>query len=50
MYTFEKFLLKVRKFKLGIKTITCKNCGWTWNLKNGGKDPYICHKCGYNNE
>jgi hypothetical protein len=33
-----------------VETITCKNCGWTWDLKDGGSDPYICHKCGYNNE
>ena len=32
------------------KTITCKNCGWAWKLSEGGKDPYICHKCGYNNK
>ena len=30
-------------------TIKCKNCGWSWNLKDGGKDPYMCHKCGYDN-
>jgi DNA-directed RNA polymerase subunit RPC12/RpoP len=31
------------------KTITCENCGWEWKLEDGGKDPYICHKCGYDN-
>ena len=29
--------------------ITCEKCGWKWKLDNGGQDPYICHKCGYNN-
>jgi hypothetical protein len=29
--------------------IKCKNCGWEWKLSDGGKDPYICHKCGTNN-
>jgi hypothetical protein len=29
--------------------VTCVNCGWEWNLKDGGNDPYICHKCGYDN-
>jgi hypothetical protein len=27
------------------KTITCKKCGWQWKLKDGGDDPYVCHKC-----
>lgn len=28
--------------------ITCK-CGWKWDLKDGGNDPYVCHKCGNDN-
>ena len=28
--------------------ITCK-CGWSWKLKDGGNDPYTCHKCGHDN-
>lgn len=31
-------------------TVKCKNCGWEWKLSDGGKDPYICHKCGYDNK
>jgi hypothetical protein len=27
------------------KTITCKKCGHKWKLKDGGDDPYVCHKC-----
>lgn len=27
------------------KTITCSKCGWEWKLKDGGDDPYVCHKC-----
>jgi hypothetical protein len=30
-------------------TITCENCKWEWELEDGGKDPYVCHKCGYDN-
>tara|TARA_R110000782_G_scaffold205467_1_gene293779 strand:- start:70 stop:426 length:357 start_codon:yes stop_codon:yes gene_type:complete len=30
--------------------ITCKNCGWSWNKKDGGDNPCKCHKCGYNNK
>jgi hypothetical protein len=29
--------------------VKCENCGWQWNLKDGGNDPYVCHKCGYDN-
>ena len=29
--------------------ITCEKCGWEWKLEDGGKDPYICHKCGHDN-
>ena len=29
--------------------IKCENCGWEWNMKDGGKDPYVCHKCGSDN-
>jgi len=31
------------------KTVNCKECGWEWEMKDGGKDPYVCHKCGYDN-
>jgi hypothetical protein len=27
--------------------IVCDNCGWSWNIKDGGDDLYICHKCGH---
>ena len=29
--------------------IQCDRCSWTWNIKDGGDDLFICHKCGYNN-
>ena len=29
--------------------IICDNCGWEWDKKDGGKDLYICHKCGHDN-
>ena len=29
--------------------IKCSNCKWTWLKKDGGNNPYLCHKCGYNN-
>jgi len=30
--------------------VICGNCGWSWKVSEGGKDPYICHKCGYDNK
>ena len=30
--------------------IKCSNCGWEWELSNGGDDPYLCHKCGHDNK
>ena len=30
--------------------IVCRNCGWEWNIKDGGMKPYVCHKCGFDNE
>lgn len=29
--------------------VICDNCGWSWDLSDGGEDPYICHKCGNDN-
>ena len=30
--------------------IKCSECGRKWSLSDGGNDPFICHKCGRNNE
>jgi hypothetical protein len=30
-------------------SIVCDNCGWTWKIKDGGNDLYICHKCNHDN-
>jgi len=30
--------------------VTCSGCGWDWELSDGGNDPYVCHKCGHDNE
>jgi len=30
--------------------IVCDNCGWSWNIVDGGNDLFICHKCGHDNE
>ena len=30
--------------------IKCDNCGWSWNIVDGGDDLFICHKCGHDNK
>ena len=30
-------------------SIVCDDCGWTWKIKDGGDDLFICHKCGHDN-
>jgi len=37
-------------FNSQVNIIVCKNCGHSWDVKDGGEDPYMC-KCGtYNDE
>ena len=47
-------LITERQKKMILETVTnkeiiCDKCGWSWDLSDGGEDPYICHECGYNN-
>lgn len=37
---------QLNKLKKSIKKIKCQKCGWEWDLYDGGKDSYTCHKCG----
>jgi hypothetical protein len=30
------------------KRVNC-DCGWSWDISDGGSDPYKCHKCGNDN-
>ena len=32
------------------KEVISDNCGWSWKLEEGGKDKYVCHNCGHDNE
>jgi hypothetical protein len=36
-------------FEGGKITIECKECGHKWDMEDGGKEPYMCGKCGYDN-
>lgn len=31
------------------ETVECEDCGWEWKLADGGKEPFLCHKCGHDN-
>jgi tRNA(Ile2) C34 agmatinyltransferase TiaS len=49
-----KIMVSEEQFKKLVEIVTddeviCQ-CGWSWKLSDGGDDPYICHKCGHNNE
>lgn len=33
-----------------VNRVTCDDCGWSWKLQEGGKDVFVCHKCGHDNE
>ena len=30
--------------------VVCDGCGWKWKIKDGGDDPYMCHKCHTDNK
>ena len=47
---FEELKSDAKKFHDKNKKVTCDKCGWSWDLSEGGDDPYICHKCGHDNE
>lgn len=29
--------------------VICDNCGWSWDISDGGVDSYTCHECGHDN-
>lgn len=37
---------QLNTLKKSFKKVHCQKCGWEWDLSDGGKDPYTCHKCG----
>lgn len=41
---------QLENLKKSVKEVKCTKCGWEWNLSDGGKDPYTCHKCGHVNK
>jgi len=57
--TAKNLGLRTENFDYDVSTIVgyenpgikkkCKECGWEWDVEEGGKDPDVCHKCGYDN-
>jgi hypothetical protein len=49
-----KIIISEEQLKMIVESIqdgrVICDCGWSWDLSDGGNDPYICHKCGNNNE
>lgn len=45
-----KIIITEQQLKKLTKKIKCKKCDWSWDLKDGGDDPYVCHKCGSDNK
>ena len=46
--TFRNWTDSLNEAIVGEK-IECDNCGWNWNIVDGGDDLFICHKCGHDN-
>jgi len=46
--TFRNWTDTLTEGVLGDK-IVCDDCGWSWKIKDGGDDLYVCHKCGHDN-
>ena len=42
-------LINILKELITATEIICDKCGWEWDIKKGGNDLYICHKCNHDN-
>ena len=47
--TFRNWTDTLNESVVGDK-IKCNECGWSWNIVDGGNDLFMCHKCGHDNE
>jgi hypothetical protein len=45
----KKLFIDEFEYLFASDTVKCENCGWEWNLKDGGSSPYHCNKCGSDN-
>ena len=46
--TFRNWTDSLNEAIVGDK-IVCDNCGWSWDIKDGGDDLFLCHKCDHDN-
>ena len=46
--TFRNWTDSLNEAIVGNKVV-CDGCGWSWNIEDGGKNVYLCHKCGHDN-
>lgn len=33
-----------------MEKVICNNCHWTWNTESKDKNPFLCHRCGFDNK
>jgi len=45
----KKIILEEIQKINNITKVICDKCKHEWDLEDGGKDPYVCHKCGHDN-
>lgn len=45
----RKLIKKIISEEIRNNKVNCEICGWSWKLSSGGNDPYVCHKCGFDN-
>ena len=50
LYFVKELIKKILKEEIKDNKVVCDSCGWSWNLKDGGQDQYLCHQCGYDNK
>lgn len=45
----KELIRKILRETIKDNKVICDGCGRSWDLSDGGDDPYICHKCGHDN-
>lgn len=45
----RNLIRKILNEEIKNNRVVCDSCGWSWKLTDGGKDKYVCHKCGHDN-
>ena len=45
----KDLIKKIIKESIENGKVTCDNCGWSWDITDGGDDLYTCHECGHDN-